>query len=257
MHSETDAEKKRLERWKRAERRDPRLRDASASSSSGARSGDEPRTRTSCRRSCSTRSSVSTATSTTSPRCVDETYLDLDQIVQFLDETRKFEPKHDDKLQKLDPAAQVEGARRRRRCSSSPSSPTRLAISKQQLDKAGIDGVAQVDSATQGQPRRRHPALLAVLQRLSPRPSSGATGRDEIRVLISTDVLSEGLNLQDATRLINYDIHWNPVRLMQRIGRVDRRMNPEVEERLVADHPEVATVARQGRASGTSCRPTS
>ena len=41
--------------------------------------------------------------------------------------------------------------------------------------------------------------------------------------------------------MINYDIHWNPVRLMQRIGRVDRRMNPEVEERLVADHPEVAS----------------
>jgi len=58
--------------------------------------------------------------------------------------------------------------------------------------------------------------------------------------LISTDVLSEGLNLQDACRMINYDIHWNPVRLMQRIGRVDRRMNPEVEKRLVADHPDVA-----------------
>ena len=58
-------------------------------------------------------------------------------------------------------------------------------------------------------------------------------------MLISTDVLSEGLNLQDASRMINYDIHWNPVRLMQRIGRVDRRMNPEVEERLVADHPEL------------------
>ena len=51
-------------------------------------------------------------------------------------------------------------------------------------------------------------------------------------------MLSEGLNLQDATRLINYDLHWNPVRLMQRIGRVDRRMNPEIEARIVADHPE-------------------
>jgi superfamily II DNA/RNA helicase len=59
--------------------------------------------------------------------------------------------------------------------------------------------------------------------------------------LISTDVLSEGLNLQDATRLINYDVHWNPVRLMQRIGRVDRRMNPEVEAQILADHPEQAT----------------
>ena len=57
-------------------------------------------------------------------------------------------------------------------------------------------------------------------------------------MLISTDVLSEGLNLQDATRMINYDLHWNPVRLMQRIGRVDRRLNPDVEARLVANHPE-------------------
>ena len=63
-------------------------------------------------------------------------------------------------------------------------------------------------------------------------------GLVEIRVLISTDVLSEGLNLQDATRLINYDIHWNPVRLMQRIGRVDRRMNPEIEAKIVEDHPD-------------------
>ncbi|GAH75615.1 unnamed protein product, partial [marine sediment metagenome] len=65
-----------------------------------------------------------------------------------------------------------------------------------------------------------------------------AEGRAEIRVLISTDMLSEGLNLQDATRLINYDLHWNPVRLMQRIGRVDRRMSPDVEAQIVADHPE-------------------
>ena len=63
-------------------------------------------------------------------------------------------------------------------------------------------------------------------------------GVDEIRVLISTDVLSEGLNLQDATRLINYDLHWNPVRLMQRIGRIDRRMDPTVEARIIADHSE-------------------
>src|SRR6202035_5732764 len=65
-------------------------------------------------------------------------------------------------------------------------------------------------------------------------------GKQEIRVLLSTDVLSEGLNLQDASRMMNYDIHWNPVRLMQRIGRVDRRMNPMIEEALLRDHPEIA-----------------
>src|SRR5204863_1831111 len=62
-------------------------------------------------------------------------------------------------------------------------------------------------------------------------------GLTETRILISTDVLSEGLNLQDATRLINYDLHWNPVRLMQRIGRVDRRMDPAVEAVIKADFP--------------------
>ena len=66
-------------------------------------------------------------------------------------------------------------------------------------------------------------------------------GGREIRILISTDILSEGLNLQDASRMVNYDIHWNPVRLMQRIGRVDRRMDPAIEKRLVADHPAAAS----------------
>ena len=58
-----------------------------------------------------------------------------------------------------------------------------------------------------------------------------------LRVLVSTDVLSEGVNLQDASLIVNYDIHWNPVRLMQRIGRVDRRMNPGIESELVKERP--------------------
>jgi len=43
-----------------------------------------------------------------------------------------------------------------------------------------------------------------------------------ISILIATDVLSEGLNLQDCDTVINYDLHWNPVRLIQRFGRIDR-----------------------------------
>ena len=57
-------------------------------------------------------------------------------------------------------------------------------------------------------------------------------------MLVSTDVLAEGLNLQDSTKLINYDIHWNPVKLMQRIGRIDRRMNNKTEETILLHHPE-------------------
>jgi len=45
---------------------------------------------------------------------------------------------------------------------------------------------------------------------------------NEIDILISTDVLSEGQNLQDCGVLINYDLHWNPTRMVQRAGRIDR-----------------------------------
>lgn len=45
---------------------------------------------------------------------------------------------------------------------------------------------------------------------------------DEIDVLIATDCISEGQNLQDCDYLVNYDIHWNPVRIVQRFGRIDR-----------------------------------
>ena len=40
--------------------------------------------------------------------------------------------------------------------------------------------------------------------------------------MIATDVLSEGLNLQDCNKIVNYDLPWNPVRLIQRFGRIDR-----------------------------------
>ena len=44
----------------------------------------------------------------------------------------------------------------------------------------------------------------------------------EIDILIATDCISEGQNLQDCDYLVNYDIHWNPVRIIQRFGRIDR-----------------------------------
>lgn len=49
-----------------------------------------------------------------------------------------------------------------------------------------------------------------------------STDENELNTLIATDVLAEGLNLQDCGMLINYDLHWNPVRLIQRFGRIDR-----------------------------------
>lgn len=56
---------------------------------------------------------------------------------------------------------------------------------------------------------------------------------DEIDVLIATDCISEGQNLQDCDYLINYDIHWNPVRIIQRFGRIDRIGSTNKEIQLV------------------------
>ena len=56
---------------------------------------------------------------------------------------------------------------------------------------------------------------------------------DGIDILIATDCLSEGQNLQDADMQINYDIHWNPVRLIQRFGRIDRIGSPNKSIRCV------------------------
>ena len=52
----------------------------------------------------------------------------------------------------------------------------------------------------------------------------------EIDILIATDCISEGQNLQDCPTLVNYDIHWNPVRIIQRFGRIDRigSLNPVI-----------------------------
>ena len=53
-------------------------------------------------------------------------------------------------------------------------------------------------------------------------PEYQLRGESELCTLIATDVLAEGLNLQDGDKIINYDLHWNPVRLIQRFGRIDR-----------------------------------
>ncbi len=108
-----------------------------------------------------------------------------------------------------------------------------------QILKAGSENVEQVDSGRNVRNREM------IIKRFAPYYNCANTDKDllgqselskclddPIDILISTDVLSEGLNLQDACLIINYDLHWNPVRLMQRIGRVDRRLDPQIEEML-------------------------
>ena len=61
-----------------------------------------------------------------------------------------------------------------------------------------------------------------ILTNFSPLSKDRIPDGEQIDILIATDCISEGQNLQDCDYLINYDIHWNPVRLIQRFGRIDR-----------------------------------
>jgi ERCC4-related helicase len=74
---------------------------------------------------------------------------------------------------------------------------------------------------------RRQSEYSSILANFSPvsknrSKMSNMPQEEEIDVLIATDCISEGQNLQDCDYLINYDIHWNPVRIIQRFGRIDR-----------------------------------
>ena len=63
--------------------------------------------------------------------------------------------------------------------------------------------------------------------------------KEEIDILIATDCISEGQNLQDCDYLINYDIHWNPVRIIQRFGRIDRIGSKNKQIQLVNYWPDM------------------
>ena len=103
-----------------------------------------------------------------------------------------------------------------------------------QLQYAGFEGIEQIDS-------RRKVNREEIIERFSPCYNGKVPHEIDspVQLLITTDVLAEGLNLQDAAIIVNYDLHWNPVRLMQRIGRLDRRLDPEIEAQLNRTDPTV------------------
>ena len=96
-----------------------------------------------------------------------------------------------------------------------PDSPDAVKFLKQ----AGDITMRRMDSGNHPDER------VKIVQTFAPKANGKPewVGSDrEIDVLISTDVLSEGQNLQDCGYLLNYDLHWNPTRMVQRAGRIDR-----------------------------------
>ena len=80
--------------------------------------------------------------------------------------------------------------------------------------------------------------LTAFAPRTKERPEDMSTD-GELDLLIATDCISEGQNLQDCDWLVNYDIHWNPVRIIQRFGRIDRLGAPNERIQLVNFWPNM------------------
>lgn len=111
-------------------------------------------------------------------------------------------------------------------------------------DEYGLN-VAMVTGSVDGMStiKKMKPDFNTILTLFSPRSKErdvlfpGSTS--EIDVLIATDCISEGQNLQDCDYLINYDIHWNPVRIIQRFGRIDRIGSRNEVIQLVNYWPDV------------------
>jgi hypothetical protein len=94
-----------------------------------------------------------------------------------------------------------------------------IALDRVFAARLGGRKVRVIHGGTKGDTR------LGLVQAFAPRsnerPEWEGTDR-EVHILLSTDVLSEGQNLQDCAYLVNYDLHWNPTRMIQRAGRIDR-----------------------------------
>ncbi|WP_424680981.1 helicase-related protein [Frateuria sp. YIM B11624] len=107
------------------------------------------------------------------------------------------------------------------------------------IDTALVTGSGGNQTTVPGLRRDLGSLLTAFSPRSKERPEELASER-ELDLLIATDCISEGQNLQDCDWLINYDIHWNPVRIIQRFGRIDRIGSPNERIQLVNFWPNMA-----------------
>ena len=169
------------------------------------------------------------------PNMVLDTVMDLQTLGTFIKDMADLDSAKDDKLNTLKKLLKSDPRIAGRKVIIFSEYRSTAKYLEKELKADGFKGVFEIDGQSKVD---RH----EMIQRFAPYYNDTTSGEvsDEIKILIATDVLSEGLNLQDAGLLINYEIHWNPVRLMQRIGRVDRRRSAAIEEKMIADHPDLA-----------------
>ena len=162
-----------------------------------------------------------------------DTMMDMDTLSKFIVDMMEFKPENDDKIRELKRILREDAhIQNKKVIIFSEYRATALYIYRE-LQKDGFANLFEIDGQSSG---NRH----EMIQRFAPYYNGSSSEiENEVQILIATDVLAEGLNLQDASCLINYELHWNPVRLMQRIGRIDRRRDAATEQKLLSDHPEL------------------
>ena len=151
---------------------------------------------------------------------VDEWQRDLDAdhaiLRELLARMENVGPDDDDKLRALREFLDREEVRSGKVLIFSEAETTIEYLYRQLDPNSDIPEIERLTGSNRDQ-------ASAIVRRFSPQsnPASTRIG-SETRVLLATDIVSEGQNLQDCARVLNYDLHWNPVRLIQRFGRVDR-----------------------------------
>ena len=153
-------------------------------------------------------------------------------LQSILESVEKVTPERDGKLQKIkklirekaaNPTTDRDGKPNRKTLVFTTFKDTAMYLYENLKDAAAESGIqtamvsGDYSTATAGKAD-----FNSVLSNFAPRARNRAGADAGIDLLIATDCISEGQNLQDCDTVINYDVHWNPVRIIQRFGRVDR-----------------------------------
>ena len=138
---------------------------------------------------------------------------DCDQLIGMIQLCGKWKPQDDQKLNMLEELLNGEHGKEKILIFTQYSDTANYIY--RQLKKRGMQKIGRVTGGMQNP--------TATVEKFSPLSNNAnVSASDELRVLVATDVLSEGQNLQDSHIVVNFDLPWAIIRLIQRAGRVDR-----------------------------------
>ena len=137
---------------------------------------------------------------------------DTEKLINFLKESKEWNPKKDLKITKLEKLLKKDYIKKSLIFTQSKETAEYL---KEELSKRGVKKTALAVGGMDN--------IQKTIKLFSPMSNNeNISSKEEIDILIATDVLSEGQNLQDCNTVINYDLPWAIIKLIQRVGRVDR-----------------------------------